>query len=127
MKTPELPETEEMAEIAELVPGYLRDRESDLAVIPNLLQSEDFDAIRTIGHNMKGSGLAYGLPEISRIGEVMEGAAESRETAVVLQSVHDLRCMMTNLHPGNDPANDPVGAEVSVGAGAARRDGLERA
>ena len=39
------------------------------------MELSDFDAIRIIGHNMKGSGSGYGLDAITDIGDRLEQTA----------------------------------------------------
>ena len=90
-------ESDLMDELKVLVPRYLVEREQDLAVIPGLLDSGSFDGIRTIGHNMKGGGVAYGLPEISSIGVQMEQAAVTGDRAAILQCTQDLRSLIAVL------------------------------
>ncbi|HEX6895698.1 MAG TPA: response regulator, partial [Bryobacteraceae bacterium] len=64
---------------ATILPGYLARRRADVAAIAAALDRRDFAAIRTIGHNMKGSGAGYGLEEISGIGARLEEAADASD------------------------------------------------
>jgi CheY-like chemotaxis protein len=59
------PGIEELELLQELIPQYLSDRKNDLVSIQRLLQERDFDRVRTLGHNMKGTGASYGFSEIS--------------------------------------------------------------
>ncbi|MDA8018986.1 MAG: PAS domain S-box protein [Thermoanaerobaculia bacterium] len=60
------------AEIGDLIPGFLlRCREAS----DRLSETLDPDDAKRIGHNLKGSGSAYGFPEISEIGRVVEQRA----------------------------------------------------
>lgn len=61
--------------IRALIPNYLRRRVSDIEVIRTLLAQNNMKEIRRLAHNMRGSGLAYGMPLVSEIGESMEEAA----------------------------------------------------
>jgi CheY-like chemotaxis protein len=61
--------------LAAVAPRYLANRESDLGKIAESLRRGDFDGVRTVGHNMKGSGAPYGFPEITEIGTALETAA----------------------------------------------------
>jgi CheY-like chemotaxis protein/HPt (histidine-containing phosphotransfer) domain-containing protein len=64
-------------EVEELVPGYLRNRRADLLTLRVALKRHDYDAIRVLGHNMKGSGAGYGFPPIGAIGKRLEIAAKA--------------------------------------------------
>lgn len=63
------------AQLAELIPGYLRNRQEDLEAIDTALARGDFDSIHFIGHSMKGSGGGYGFDDITEFGLQLERAA----------------------------------------------------
>ena len=64
-----------------LMAHYLGRREADLELFRSALAKKDFDSIRVRGHNLYGSGGAYGLTRVSELGELFERAAvqENRE------------------------------------------------
>jgi CheY-like chemotaxis protein len=84
------PSAEELELLQELIPKYLSDKKRDSASIPDLVLKRDFDRIRTLGHNMKGTGTSYGFPEISRIGAALETCAKGREHEALLRSAEEL-------------------------------------
>ena len=61
--------------LAELVPGFLESRRRDVEKIAAALERSDFDNVRILGHNMKGSGAGYGFSRITEIGASLEQAA----------------------------------------------------
>ncbi len=63
-------------DLRDLIPGYLENRLKDIAAIRAALAQRDFDAIRSIGHKMKGSGGGYGFDQITDIGRAIEDAAK---------------------------------------------------
>jgi HPt (histidine-containing phosphotransfer) domain-containing protein len=63
-------------DLQDLIPGYLENRFKDIAAIQEHLAQGDYEAIRSIGHKMKGSGGGYGFDEITNIGRAMEEAAK---------------------------------------------------
>ena len=68
-----------IAGLAELVPGYLEGRRADIDAIGSALERFDYDYIRVLGHNMKGSGAGYGFDRITEIGASLEHAAQACE------------------------------------------------
>jgi PAS domain S-box-containing protein len=62
--------------LATLLPGFLENRRKDPAAIASFLDVGDFENIRVLGHNMRGSGSGYGLSRITEIGAALEEAAE---------------------------------------------------
>jgi signal transduction histidine kinase/ligand-binding sensor domain-containing protein/DNA-binding NarL/FixJ family response regulator len=62
-------------ELAPLVPEYLETTREQLASAVSALGSGDFEPLRRLGHNLKGSGGSFGLAEVSRLGSRLEEAA----------------------------------------------------
>ena len=62
--------------IKEIVPMYLREIRSKGQAISAALREDDFDSIRVIGHECKGSGGGYGFDTITEIGTLLEEAAQ---------------------------------------------------
>ena len=56
---------------------------SDLAALAAALQGGDYDAIRVMGHNMKGSGGGYGFDAITKIGASLEAAAKKESDGLI--------------------------------------------
>ena len=65
--------------IQELVPEYLANKHRELSQLKVLLASGDFTGIRTIGHNLKGSGATYGFPRFTELGAAMQVQAEAAD------------------------------------------------
>lgn len=68
------------ADLEELIPGYLRNKQNDIDAIATALLKDDYEAIRIIGHSMKGSGGGYGFDLITELGKAIESAAISKST-----------------------------------------------
>lgn len=73
-----------------LVGQYLKNREEDIGKLQDALRRGDFETVRVTGHNLYGSGSAYGLDEVSRIGANLEQAAEQQDAAVATRLVEEL-------------------------------------
>jgi len=80
-----------------LIPDYLRNRRNDLQKIAEALARKDFAALRKLGHDMAGSGGAYGLPPISEIGRAIENAAVAGEPAAIETALNDLRVFLDTV------------------------------
>ena len=52
----------------QLMGKYLGHRKDDVDKLRRALAASDFDTIRITGHNLYGSGAAYGLDDISWLG-----------------------------------------------------------
>jgi HPt (histidine-containing phosphotransfer) domain-containing protein len=78
------------SELEDILPGYLKNREKDLLLIPQALEKGDYEKIRTLGHRMKGSGSGYGLPAITDIGTALEKAAIAEDSEQIFKLVTNL-------------------------------------
>ncbi|WP_421932177.1 PAS domain S-box protein [Phenylobacterium sp.] len=76
--------------IAARVPAYLRNCRQSAAAILEALDGGDFETVTILGHNMRGSGLAYGFQAITDLGAALEAAAETADLAAARQGLTDL-------------------------------------
>lgn len=74
------PDAQPDPEIARLVPEFLANRRADVDKLRDQIDAGEFDAIRTIGHRMKGTGRGYGFPRLSEIGRALEAAGAAGDT-----------------------------------------------
>jgi PAS domain S-box-containing protein len=84
--------------LAELVPRFLENRRRDVEAIAAALAHADYENVRILGHNMKGSGAGYGLNRISEIGASLEQAAGRREPEEIRARAAELARYLDNLH-----------------------------
>jgi signal transduction histidine kinase/BarA-like signal transduction histidine kinase/HPt (histidine-containing phosphotransfer) domain-containing protein len=76
--------------IAHLLPGYLRRRHEDIALLQRALETADYETVWTVGHKMKGSGRGYGLEGITDMGRALERAADQKNAPGVQICVTEL-------------------------------------
>jgi len=80
-----------------LMVQYLGRREADLQSLRSALASEDFDSIRIKGHNLYGSGSAYGLDRISELGADLERAAKKHDGDHIGQLIDTLETFIRSV------------------------------
>ena len=73
-----------------VVGGYLEKRRGDITKLRDALDRCDFEAIRTLGHQMSGTGGGYGFEPITKIGSALEEAALAGDSARIRASIEDL-------------------------------------
>ncbi len=78
------------AGLSEIIPWYLETRRTDLQACTAALAAGDFDRIRTLGHNLRGTGGGYGFPKLSEIGESIESAAQQADAATIETQLKEL-------------------------------------
>ena len=80
-----------------LIGRYLEKRKDDIGKLTRALAASDFETIRVTGHNLYGSGAAYGLDDISWIGASIERAADSQDAPKIEASISELELFLKRL------------------------------
>jgi PAS domain S-box-containing protein len=70
------------AKLADRIPAYLKNCRQNIIVMLDALDRVDFETVTSLGHQMRGSGGAYGFQAITDISAALEQAAESADTDV---------------------------------------------
>jgi HPt (histidine-containing phosphotransfer) domain-containing protein len=84
-------------DLQELIPGYLENRVKDIAAIREALARKDYEAIRTLGHKMKGSGGGYGFDAITDIGHGIEEAAKREHGDEIVRLAEELKSYLERV------------------------------
>ncbi|HEX3037322.1 MAG TPA: Hpt domain-containing protein [Thermodesulfobacteriota bacterium] len=66
-------------DLEDLIPTFLGNRHRDVEEINRLLEQENLEEIKRLGHSMKGAGGGYGFDEITEIGREIEEAAKNKD------------------------------------------------
>ena len=89
-------------ELLHLLPGFLARRESEVTELSDYLKLRHFEAIKSVGHKLKGTGLGYGFQIITDIGKDLEQAALDQDIEEIQLSIaklstfsHELKALMT--------------------------------
>jgi len=77
-------------ELAAILPRFLSNVRKNPAAIVAALARGDYDTVRSLGHNMKGTGASFGLPQISTLGDRLERAAKEQSADSVLAANSEL-------------------------------------
>jgi CheY-like chemotaxis protein/HPt (histidine-containing phosphotransfer) domain-containing protein len=75
---------------AHLIPAYLLNCRQNVVAMADALDRVDFETVTFLGHQMRGSGGAFGFQAITDIGAALQEAAESADTVASRKSVGDL-------------------------------------
>ena len=79
------------AAIAHLVPKFLARRKLDVAIIIEMLRRKAYVELRSLAHNLTGTGGSYGCDGISDIGRALADAAEKQDPVAVRDQVGVLK------------------------------------
>ena len=78
------------AAILDLIPQFMANRDKDVARIRRLLKGEGWTELGRIGHDLKGCGVSFGFPGISKTGAKLERAASAHDAESVSVCVERL-------------------------------------
>lgn len=84
-------------DLEDLIPGFLKNRQKDLEILEKVLQENDFESLRSIGHNLKGVGGGYGFLEITEIGTALEESAKAANLEVASENIKKLSYYLSHL------------------------------
>lgn len=97
--------------LAELQKEYLESLPEKIKSISELIRAKELELVETEFHKLKGTGRTYGVPEISRVGELGERACwipdGKRDDAItqalsLLSKVHTSRSQGKELQIDDD-------------------------
>ena len=83
-----------------LIGKYLSHRKDDIDRLRRALEESDFETIRVTGHNLYGSGSAYGLDDISSLGASIENAADAKDAERVSRLIDEMTDFLHKLRVG---------------------------
>lgn len=81
-----------------IFPRYLEIRQREQQELEAALADCDWDTLQSLGHRIKGSGSAYGLPHVTELGRAIEEAAGKGREAEVRRFVEELGDFMSRLN-----------------------------
>ena len=84
--------------VLELLPGYIKHRKLEIFQLQRLLEESQYNKIRIIGHNLRGSGGLYGLPAISIFGENLEASAVANDVKALTAVIKDMQAYLDQIH-----------------------------
>ena len=84
-------------DLEDLIPGFLENRQKDVQSLENALKENDFEKLRSVGHNLKGVGGGYGFPDMSMMGAEIEEGAKENNMEKVSENVQKLSHYLSNI------------------------------
>jgi signal transduction histidine kinase/CheY-like chemotaxis protein len=87
------------AEFLNLRPAYLNQQRQQAQLVGRWLADRRFDEIRRLGQKIKGSAGAYGLMDMSSIGEQIEAAANNSDADAIRALVSELESSIARHLP----------------------------
>lgn len=73
----------------DIMSRYLSRRESDLHECEHCLADKNYHQLERVGHQLKGNGVTFGHPELSKLGKELEEAAASGDEEALRHIIGD--------------------------------------
>ncbi len=77
-----------------ILPRFLINREADCEGMREATGRRDFARVAVLAHNLKGTGGAFGFPELSALGGKLEKLAKAGNASEILRSLDDLSVLL---------------------------------
>ncbi len=88
--------------LAHRIPAYLQNCKQNVITMLDALDRVDFETVTILGHNMRGSGRAFGFQAITDIGGALQQAAESTDTDASRKLVGELSSYLHSVETISD-------------------------
>ena len=83
----------------ELRSGYITHRAEELDRLGDALERGDWPTLSKIGHNLKGTGGAYGFAELTELGRALEKAAKAADAAAAEALIENIGLYLGIIGP----------------------------
>jgi CheY-like chemotaxis protein len=85
-------------DMKEIIPFFMDQTKEDIRHLNDALETVDYDTLRRVGHNLKGSSPSYGFHAMAEMGLAIESAAlERKDMNVLKKMVGDLERYFRNV------------------------------
>ncbi len=81
----------------DIVPDFIEAFHKNIDEIKAALKTRDFEAVRFIGHNLKGTGGGYGFEEISDIGLKLNLAAKDQDIRIIENLLSEMESYFSRI------------------------------
>ena len=87
----------------ELRKAYLKSLAEKMAALAEAVNARNYTVVTRLGHQLKGSGSSYGLPEVSELGARIEQAGENRLTCEMNSVLADFTILLNRISVNHNP------------------------
>jgi len=85
---------------ADLVVEFVSGLDTRLATLTQAADAQDLDAVRSIAHQLKGSGGGHGYPQITDVAAGLECNARDDQLQECLQAIAELTSVIQRVQAG---------------------------
>lgn len=96
------------SELASLVPRYIQNRRRDHSRLNEAMHAGDFETIRTIGHNVKGTAKSYGFASLGELAARLEGSASTRDSQGLSEQIREFENLLNLIEQTGLPKKKQI-------------------
>ncbi len=85
------------SDLKDIVPAFVEKRRVELTTIKEAIIKNDFTALASIGHKLKGNAGGYGLYQLSEYGARLETSAKQRDLNVLNEVFAEITSYLDGL------------------------------
>ncbi|MFC1829905.1 Hpt domain-containing protein [Thermodesulfobacteriota bacterium] len=78
------------ADLKDLISQFLENWRAETKSMRDALEKDDYETIRTLGHNMKGTAGACGFDDVTDMGAHLEAAAKQKDNDTIQKTLDAL-------------------------------------
>jgi HPt (histidine-containing phosphotransfer) domain-containing protein len=90
----------------ELKKQYISSFPEKVELLLHALESKDYQTIENFGHRLRGSGMSYGYPELSKIGTEIELAGNLAQSIQLSLLIDDLKSTLNKISLQHSSSED---------------------
>ncbi len=95
IKTADTISVDEM--LKDLIPGFLKNKENEIQQLNEMLDQKDFNKVKKLGHNWKGSCPSYGFHYLGDMGKEFEDLVHNEDYSNLKKIISTLPSYIRNL------------------------------
>jgi len=84
-------------DLEDLISGFLENRQKDILKLEQAFAEQDFETLRSVGHNLKGVGGGYGFHDMTTFGAAIEEGAKEKNLETINENVKKLSHYLANV------------------------------
>lgn len=85
------------SELMNLIPEFLENRQKDLSIIEEAFEKKDYETLKMIANNLKGSGGSYGFEAITEFGNAIEHAINEDNVDALKMLIRNYRSYLEHV------------------------------
>ncbi len=83
--------------LEDMIPDYLEHRKAEVSIIQGALEQNDYPALREIGHDIEGTGGAFGFKGLAELGRALRLAASEEDNSEIEKIAEQIETYLSRV------------------------------